>query len=184
MFGYNCWYITNLQKPRETKEGTLDKQAIIKEFLPKAVLIPQTNEAAAAIPVKSQESDMIPIWKFPYRIGRESRMEIDEKGHILVKERIRPGMLAGPTNDIYLIDFGNKFQISRDHLTIEEENDTFFLLDNGSRCGSAVNETRIGTDAPTDRVKLHDGDTVVLGTDKSPYRYTFLLLNEEDGQTV
>ncbi len=163
---------------------TIDKSEIRKKFLPKAVLIAQTDEACAAIPIKNPYDEMIPVWKFPYRIGRESRVEVDEHGHIIVKERFKHGVANVPTNDIYLIDFGEKLQISRDHLQIEEENGRYYVLDDGSKCGTGVNEARIGAESEIDRIEIEDGDTIVLGTSKSPYRYTFVLLNEEGGQTA
>jgi len=161
---------------------TIDKEEIKKQFLPKAVLVAGTKEAAAAIPVKNMFDDVIPIWKFPYRIGRESRVEIDDHGHIVVKERFKHGVKSVPTNDIYLIDFGERLQISRDHMQIEEEDGRYYLIDDGSKCGSGVNDVRIGTDADLERTEIKDGDTIVLGTEKSPYRYTFLLLSAEDAQ--
>ncbi|WP_456449076.1 FHA domain-containing protein [Hydrogenimonas sp.] len=163
---------------------TIDKEAIKKEFLPKAVLIAQTEEAEVAIPIKNQHDRMIPIWKYPFRIGRESRIEIDANGHIVVKERFKHGIVTAPTNDIYLIDFGEKFQISRDHLQIDRKEGKYFLIDSGSKCGSAVNENRIGAGSETERIELKDGDTVVLGRENSPYRYTFVVIGEEDDRTA
>jgi pSer/pThr/pTyr-binding forkhead associated (FHA) protein len=154
----------------------IDKDEIKDVFLPKAVLVAQTNEASAAIPIKSRHDGMIPIWKFPFRIGRESRIEIDEYGHIFVKERYKHGVIGKMNNDIYLIDFGERLQISREHLRIDKEDGRYYLIDRGSKCGSAVNDERIGNDSPKERTELKDGDTIVLGTDASPYRYTFIVL--------
>ena len=165
-------------------QPTIDKKEIRKQFLPKAVLIAQTKEACAAIPIKNPYDDMIPIWKFPFRIGRESRVEIDEHGHIVVKERFKHGVPSAPTNDIYLIDFGEKLQISRDHLQIEQEEGRYFVVDDGSKCGTGINDQRIGADSDMERVEIADGDTIVMGTSKSPYRFTFVLLTEEDGRKV
>ncbi|BDY11952.1 hypothetical protein HCR_02640 [Hydrogenimonas cancrithermarum] len=155
---------------------SIEKDEIRKAFLPKAVLVAQTNEASAAIPVKSRHDEMIPIWKFPFRIGRESRVEIDEDGHILVKERYKHGVIGERSNDIYLIDFGERLQISREHLRIDEEDGRYYLIDRGSKCGSAVNDERIGNDSQKERAELEDGDTIILGTSASPYRYTFVVL--------
>ncbi|WP_353662474.1 FHA domain-containing protein [Hydrogenimonas sp. SS33] len=155
---------------------SIDKKSIREAFLPKAVLVAQTKEAEAAIPVKNHRDDLIPIWHFPFRIGRESRVEIDEEGRVIVKERFRPEPIVPSTNDVYLVDFGEKYQISRKHLEIGEENGNYYVLDFGSHCGTSVNQTRIGNGAPADRAELKDGDTVVLGKEDSPYRYTFVLL--------
>lgn len=160
----------------------IDKEKIKKQFLPKAVLLAQTDEAAAAIPVKNVSDDMIPIWKFPYRVGRESRVQVDDHGHIVVKERFKHGIRSVPTNDIYLIDFGDRLQISRDHMQLEEEGGRFYLIDVGSKCGCGVNDRRVGADSELERVEIGDGDTIVIGTEKSPYRYTFVVLSEEDGR--
>ncbi|WP_201353088.1 FHA domain-containing protein [Hydrogenimonas urashimensis] len=165
-------------------QQSIDKEAIKRQFLPRAVLLAQTDQAAAAIPIKNQFDDMIPIWKFPYRIGRESRVEVDDHGHIIVKERFKHGMKSVPTNDIYLIDFGERLQISRDHLQIVEEDGKYYVIDDGSKCGTGVNEKRIGGDSDTERTEIEDGDTIVLGTSGSPYRYTFVLFSEEGGQKV
>jgi len=161
---------------------TIDKEALIRSFIPEAVLIPLTPEATAAMPAKGSHNGMIPVWKTPFRIGRESRMEIDENGNVTVKERYKHGFITAEVNDIYLFDLGEKFQISREHLRIDKNGEGYFVLDRGSKCGSAVGDTRIGADSLTEQVPLNDGDTVVLGTDHSPYRYRFVVLQERSAE--
>ncbi|WP_456323087.1 FHA domain-containing protein [Hydrogenimonas sp.] len=161
----------------------VDKLKIKNTFIPKAALVAQTAEAAAAVPIRNKQDQMIAIWDFPFLIGRESRLEISKNGELLVKERFKHSFVNNKTNDLYLVDFGKKLQISREHLLIEQTDDgRYYILDRGSKCGSEANGTRIGSGTEVERTEIKDGDTIILGTPSSPYRYIFVVLTEEDDQ--
>ncbi len=165
-------------------QNPIDKQKIKKAFIPKAALVAQTVEAAAAVPMQNKQDEIVAIWDFPFRIGRESRVEIGEDGELLVKERFKHSFVTDRTNDLYLVDFGEKFQLSREHLRIDHIDGRYYILDRGSKCGSEANGVRIGSGTEEERTEIKDGDTIILGTSNSPYRYTFVVLTEEDGQTA
>lgn len=64
-------------------------------------------------------------------------------------------------------------QISRHHLSIVQEGDKVGVLDRGSQLGASVDDERIGgkSDSPGPVFFKGDEGILVLGTDKSPYRY-------------
>ncbi len=108
--------------------------------------------------------------KFPYRFGRECRG--GKKNHWVQNRR---AFLMKPNNDIYMWDVGYKIQISREHFLINlMDEDTYEVLDRGSRCGICVNEIRLGPDGRSDSCLINNGDTLVVGVAESPYQYTFI----------
>jgi len=64
-------------------------------------------------------------------------------------------------------------QISRHHVSIVQEGDKVGALDRGSHLGASVDEERIGGRKASPGPVFFKGDegVLVLGTDKSPYRY-------------
>lgn len=64
-------------------------------------------------------------------------------------------------------------QISRHHVSIIQEGDKVGALDRGSHLGATVDEERIGGRKASPGPVFFKGDegVLVLGTDKSPYRY-------------
>jgi CRP-like cAMP-binding protein len=64
-------------------------------------------------------------------------------------------------------------QISRHHVSIIQEGDKVGALDRGSHLGASVDEERIGGRKASPGPVFFKGDEgiLVLGTDKSPYRY-------------
>ena len=88
-----------------------DKREIIKSFIPIAALKPMTEEAFEAIPQNFQTNRMVAISKLPFKIGRESRIR-KVMGKMIITERPKfEG--SQPNNDLYLIDRGQKLNISR-----------------------------------------------------------------------
>jgi len=68
-------------------------------------------------------------------------------------------------------------QISRHHLSIVQEGDKVGVLDRGSHLGASVDDERIGgkSDSPGPVFFKGDEGILVLGTDKSPYRYKVII---------
>lgn len=117
-------------------------------------LVPATTQARDAL-----GRDSLAITKLPFRIGRSST----EAG-------------AFNVNDLCLAD-QEPFQISRSHCAIEREGDRVFIQDRGSRCGTIVNNVAIGSQYTNLNADLVPGkeNTVVLGDDYSPYRFTIIV---------
>ncbi len=91
---------------------------LFNALLPLAALVPLTEQALHALPDIHVRRGIAVIYAWPFRIGRESRMLVDEKsGQIARLERYRPAGFT-PTNDLYLIDEGQLLSISREHLLI------------------------------------------------------------------
>jgi len=151
-----------------------DKQAILKEISPLAVLKIMTIETENAINENCLASEYLGIWKFPFRIDRESRTQT-VNGKALESERQKNSITA-PNNDIYLIDHGEYLQISRQHFQIEKTESGYVLRDRGSACGTTINADTIGGEDTGGTCELHDGDIIKIGSKHSPYQFKFIVL--------
>lgn len=153
-----------------------EKQMIIDIMTPKAVLKAITPEASKSIPVNLMEQDMVRITKFPFSVGRESRIqEID--GKLVTIEREKPHDWA-PSNDLYLTDIGKPLQISREHFRIEKSGSDYVLIDRCSACGTTVKSSSIGGRDSGGEIKLEDGDIIAVGDQDTPYFFKFITLEE------
>ncbi len=150
-----------------------EKQRVIKSIVPKAILKALTDGSKYAITKKNYELDVIPIYNYPFKIGREARVE-HTKGDIIVKERHNFDS-STPSNDAYLVDNGKLLQISRRHCAIAAENNGYRLEDRGSACGCMVNDIKIG-DEFGNNCRLKDGDIITLGSHNSNYKFQFITL--------
>ena len=151
-----------------------EKQRIAKSIVPKAILKALTDGSRYAITKKSYELDVIPIYNYPFKIGREARVE-HVKGEAVVRERHKLDR-STPTNDAYLVDNGKLLQISRRHCVIAMENNSYKLKDRGSTCGCMVNDIKIGAEF-NNNCELKDGDIITLGSHNSNYKYQFITLD-------
>jgi len=153
-----------------------EKRVLLESMVPKAVLKAITEEAKHSIIKREFSQDIIPIYKYPFKIGREARVQF-VNGDIVLQERHK---LSGkePNNDVYLIDNGEYLQISREHCSImQNEDGTYTLHDRGSACGSMVNDTIVGGEDHQASVPLKDGDIISLGIENSAYKFKFVLLD-------
>jgi hypothetical protein len=147
---------------------------LFNALLPLAALVPLTEQALHALPDIHVRRGIAVIYAWPFRIGRESRMLVDEKsGQIARLERYRPAGLT-PTNDLYLIDEGQLLSISREHLLIERKGPGFEVRDRNSACGFLVDGTHVGGEGTGGTLALQDGQILTLGWKESPYRYRFV----------
>jgi pSer/pThr/pTyr-binding forkhead associated (FHA) protein len=151
------------------------KAEILAQFTPKAALKAITPEAEAAVPQGMSVQGMVGIHRYPFRVGRESRGKIVD-GVFHRVERPRRGS-AVPTNDLYLVDAGEKLQISREHFRIERTAAGYQLVDRGSVCGISVGGVGIGGNEAGGSAPLRDGDEIRIGAEVTPYRYTFVVLD-------
>lgn len=152
-----------------------DKESLIKRVTPLAILKAITPESKNAITKNCLGNELIGIWKFPFRVGRESRVrEID--GQLVIYERHKLGD-GEPDNDIYLVDDQDSLQISREHLRIEKAEIGYYISDRNSTCGTIVNERRIAGAGMGGTGILKDGDIIKIGADDSPYLFEFITLS-------
>jgi pSer/pThr/pTyr-binding forkhead associated (FHA) protein len=154
------------------------KEKIINSFIPKAVLVPLTDEAKLSITTVQNNEKIIPISNFPFKVGRESRMGESERG-LFVKFRIMTNHLK-PNNDIYLIDNNeHHMEISKEHFVIENTENEFSIMDRNSTMGTKLNNIEIGKEKSRFSHILKDGDIIKIGSNHSKYEYQFLVLNDQ-----
>ncbi len=152
-----------------------DKQSLLKRVTPLAVLKAMTPEAKNTMSKNCLDNELIGIWHFPFRMGRESRVE-SINGKIIPSERQKISN-GKPNNDIYLVDHRRFLQISRQHLRIEKTETGYTVIDRGSACGTIVNTQKIGGEDRGGTCELQDGDIIKIGTEDSPYLFQFITLN-------
>jgi len=129
-------------------------------------LTPQTREAREAL-----QTDEVRLDRFPFRVGRESRFGL-VRGQWRSMERRQ--LAAPPNNDLYLVDTGDVLNISREHFNILLKDDgSYALVDHNSTCGTIVDDTNLGVDCEQTQCDLKDGSTLIVGTQESPYKFTF-----------
>jgi pSer/pThr/pTyr-binding forkhead associated (FHA) protein len=152
-----------------------DKQSLLKRITPVAVLKAITPEARSTITKNCLGDEIIGIWEFPFRIGRESRIEkVDGKLVLSERQKISNGK---PNNDIYLVDHGHFLQISRQHLQIEKTEIGYLVSDRGSACGTIINTKKIGSEDKGGSTMLKDGDIIKIGAEDSHYLFQFITLS-------
>lgn len=134
----------------------------------KAYLEPLTPEAEASLQTERME---LHVW--PFRVGRESRMVASADG-FKVMERRRTDVT--PSNELYLLDGGQRLNVSRAHFQIETKLAGGFLLrDRGSALGTFVGSTQVGGGDSGGVADLSDGDVIVAGTSESPFAFRFVV---------
>ncbi len=150
------------------------KNKLINSFIPNAVLIPLTNEAKNSIIDLKKVNNVISIFHFPFKVGRESRMSENDKG-LFIKLRILENF-SKPNNDIYLFNSTQNLEISKEHFQIEIIDDNFFIKDRNSTLGTKINNEEIGKEKANKYYPLKDGDKIKIGSQNSKYEFQFLIL--------
>jgi hypothetical protein len=125
-----------------------------------------TPEARAALGGPS-----VKIAQFPFRVGRESRTN-SRSGAIPAS----PGRRAEafPNNDLYLVETGNIFNVSREHFLIDAKDGHYILLDRGSSCGTLVEGDLVGERKQGGWRRLKDHDVIIVGTSDSKFIFKFI----------
>lgn len=163
----------------EAKNIMLDseKKELLENMVPKAVLKAVSDSAKNSIAKRVFSHDIIPIYNYPFRIGREARVQYTD-GEVILQERHKLGGHE-PNNDTYLLDNGQFLQISREHCSIVKNpvTGTYILQDRGSACGSRINKFAVGGDDSNGSCPLQDGDIITLGSKESEYKFKFILLD-------
>jgi len=111
---------------------------------------------------------------FPSINGGKSRQEFVDD--IPLMER-RGFSDVQPNNDIYLRDFLNPLQISREHFLIEENEGNFKVVDRGSSKGIMIDNQHIGGENTGGEQPLYDGSIIGIGEASTPYLFKFLFLH-------
>lgn len=153
-----------------------DKLTILMESLPKAMLQALNPETKNAVPQALLRDDKVVISQFPYKIGRESRV-IRIDGRLERIERHKKDD-SPPNNDLYLMDRGERLNVSREHFQIEKNGSGYFLVDRGSACGTKVEGVNVGGDDRGGSVELHDGDVIAVGAVGTPYLFRFITFDD------
>ena len=136
------------------------------------ILRPLTSTAREAL-----QAEEVRLDSMPYRVGRESRYGL-VRGQWRSLERRQ--LVGTPNNELYLIDTGDVLNVSREHFLIERDDDgNYTLVDRESTCGTIVDDVGLGSETGQDRCPLHDGSTIVVGTEESPFSYKFVIENGE-----
>jgi pSer/pThr/pTyr-binding forkhead associated (FHA) protein len=152
-----------------------EKRKILENVIPRAVLKALSHEAKEATPQGQCIDDLIIIRKFPFRIGRESRVrKIDGRDEPVERKKLDN---REANNDLYLVDRGELLNISREHLQIEKTESGYRLVDRRSACGTKINGVAIGGNDIGGSIALHDGEVIGIGSKSSPYLYKFITLD-------
>lgn len=153
-----------------------EKAQIIRQLMPKAMLQAVSVEAKDATPSLLLHGDLVFINRFPFRVGRESRIRIVD-GKIERIERPKKDNSV-PNNDVYLIDNGHRLNISREHFQIEEKDGRYYVRDRGSACGTRVAEESLGGDDRGGIAEICDGDLISVGTTGTPFLFRFFTFDD------
>lgn len=152
----------------------MSRSELIKSFLPNAVLVPLTPEAEKSILDMQTINKLVPMFEFPFKVGRESRMSENDRG-LFVKLRILNNV-SKPNNDIYLVNNTESLEISKEHFQIEKKDDIYFIKDRNSTLGTKLNDKEIGKDNANNSYILEDKDIIKIGSSDSKYEFQFLIL--------
>jgi hypothetical protein len=126
-----------------------------------------TPEAKSAL-----GGDMFEIRRFPFRVGRESRLFAPPSA--ISNSRRRPDSV--PNNDLYLIELGPVLNVSRVHFLINHQDPGYLLVDRGSACGTLVEGEQVGERKKGGSRPLTHGDVIIVGTSESKYIFKFLIV--------
>jgi pSer/pThr/pTyr-binding forkhead associated (FHA) protein len=133
----------------------------------RATLVALTPESKVAL-----GGAEVPISAFPFRVGRDSRSLRRAAPRTLVDRRKTAGQ---PTNELYLAETTEPFEVSREHLQILHNGARYVLVDRQSACGTIVEGTVIGGERRGGAVQLNDGDVIIVGSSRSPFVLKFRL---------
>ncbi len=157
-------------------QNPIDKLTLLTANLPKAMLQALTPETMEAVPPHLLRGDMVAIYSFPFRVGRESRV-VEMNGKLVRMERPGKGDII-PTNDLYLVDRGHLLNISREHFHIDRGDAGYLLVDQGSACGTKIDGRSVGGNDAGGAVELPAGAVIAVGTADTPYVFRFLSFDE------
>ena len=112
----------------------------------------------------------LPITRFPFRVGRDSRGARRAVARIIMDRR-RP--VSRPNNELYLPEPEQATNVSREHFQIEHNGAQYVLVDRQSTCGTLVEGQMVGGKQAGGAVPLRDGDVIIVGTSASRFVFKF-----------
>src|SRR5713101_2627828 len=118
------------------------------------------------------------IKKFPFYVGRKSH----RTSMIFPWSKKNHTDLARPDNDLNIREPSQTHHISREHFFIDLRDDGLFLVDQGSICGTIVQDKKIGGSRTRGECPLRDHDVVRVGLPTSPYVFEVLIEPGIEGQ--
>jgi pSer/pThr/pTyr-binding forkhead associated (FHA) protein len=124
-----------------------------------------TPEAKAALGAAEVE-----ITKFPFRVGRESRGAPRVAPRTIAERRKSE---TRSSNQLYLPEHHEPFNVSREHFQIDHNGTRFILTDRQSACGTLVEGRLVGGQNKGGAVPLRDGDVIIVGTSASRHVFKF-----------
>jgi hypothetical protein len=125
-----------------------------------------TPEAKLAL-----RGDLLQITHFPFRVGRESRIQ----DMMAQGGQSRRRSESAPNNDLYLVEPGVILNVSREHFLIDEREGIFMLVDRGSACGTMVEGEMIGERRKGGWKHLQDQDVIIVGSSESRFIFKFMV---------
>ena len=133
----------------------------------RATLLALTPEAKAAL-----GGGTVELKTFPFRVGRESRGRPRPATRTVADRRKSE---SRPTNDLYLPETAEPFDVSREQFQITHNGTHYVLVERQSTGGTLVEGTVVGGRHGRGAVQLNDGDIIIVGTSRSPYVFKFRL---------
>ena len=133
--------------------------------IPRVLLTALTPEAKAALGA----ADIV-ITTFPYRVGSESRSARRLAARTIAERRKAD---TRSSNQLYLPEQTEPFNVSREHFQIDHNGTSFILTDRQSACGTLVEGRVVGGQRTGGAVPLRDGDVIIVGTSTSRYVFKF-----------
>ncbi|HYK87389.1 MAG TPA: FHA domain-containing protein [Acidobacteriota bacterium] len=112
------------------------------------------------------------ITTFPFRAGRESRLM--NRAAAPPDARRRPE--SSPNNDLYLLEVGNVFNVSREHFLIDYRDGAYVIVDRGSSCGTLVEGDLVGEKRAGGWRRLENNDVIIVGTSESKFVFKFVIM--------
>jgi hypothetical protein len=126
--------------------------------------------------------DEYPLTVLPFRVGRETRRGENSSWIGKWKTEKRKG-IKKPINDLYIFEPGEEKFISRKHFLIDElPKGVYVLIDRESSLGTLVNGKLIGGDRKGGGVHLSNGAEIIIGGEKSPFVFRFVLREYIDNE--
>ncbi|MGR3220524.1 MAG: cyclic nucleotide-binding domain-containing protein [Candidatus Anammoxibacter sp.] len=118
----------------------------------------------------------IDVRRFPFRVGRK----VDTRAYTVESsvnsvQGVENANKSGKTGqmDFEIDEVSRPYYVSAHHFYIEKEGDNFLIIDNASRLGLILNDNKVnGTTV------LGDENTLILGSQYSPYVYKIEIMNE------
>lgn len=133
----------------------------------RVTLVALTPEAKAAL-----GGSEVGISAFPFRVGRDSR-RLPRPAPRTLGDRRKPA--SERSNELYLGETAEPFQVSREHFQIQHNGARYVLVDRQSASGTIVEGAVVGGQHRGGAVQLSDGDVIIVGASKSPYVFKFRL---------